>query len=164
MRIVRVIVRTAAIAAVLAGCGGGEAGAPAGAGTITWKENGALHATSFASASRVKTVNSDMLQVAGGTASGIGIAFGVVVMPPPLAQTTYTFNGGTGYPIVSMSYQSGGSSSNVPTAISIVLTSLGATTGTSAAGTFTATLPLGNGTTKTLTDGKFDLALTVNSL
>jgi hypothetical protein len=164
------------ISAALAGCGGGgstaDGSATGTAGTggaaagklLTWKENGAAHMALVASAARVKSATSDIVQVSGGEGSGTALSFGVAVQPPPLAAGTYTFNGGTGYPIVSMSYGVGGVSSSIPTAISIVFTALGDTTGAHAVGTFTATLPFGDGTTKTITDGKFDLALTVNSI
>jgi hypothetical protein len=165
------------IVAALAGCGGGGGGTTDAASTgtagtggaaagklLTWKENGAAHAALVASAARVKSATSDIVQVSGGEASGTALSFGVAVQSPPLAAGTYTFNGGTGYPIVSMSYGVGGVSSSIPTAISIVFTALGDTTGSHAVGTFTATLPFGDGTTKTITDGKFDLTLTVNSI
>jgi hypothetical protein len=162
------------LAVALAGCGGGggatdggAAGTSGGAGTgklLSWKENGVAHSALVASAARVKSAASDILQVSGGESSGTALSFGVAMQPPPLEVKTYDFNGGTGYPIVSMSYGVGGVSSSVPTAISIVFTALGDTTGSHAAGTFTATLPFGDGTTKTITDGKFDLTLTVNSI
>jgi hypothetical protein len=166
--------RALVLAVALAGCGGGggatdggTAGTGGGAGTgklLTWKENGVAHTALVASAARVKSATSDILQASGSDAAGTALSFGVVVQPPPLALTTYDFNGGAGYPIVSMSYNAGGVTSSVPTAISIVFTALGDTTGSHAAGTFTATLPHGDGTTKTITDGKFDLTLTVNSI
>lgn len=177
MRGMNIMCGTLAIAATLGGCGGSAGGSADGGGTgtagtggavglgaLTWKEGGNTHATLIASAARVKSATSDMLQVSGGEASGSGIAFGVVVMPPPLAPATYTFNGGVGYPIISMSYQTGGASSTAPTAASIVLTTLGETTGTRAVGTFTGTLSFPGGATKTVTDGKFDVALTVSTL
>ncbi len=165
-----------ALALLLAGCGSsggspdastGGAGTggqgPGSAGTMTWKENGAARSAYFATAARVKSATSDMLQAVGSDTAGNGIAFGVVVMTPPLSPASFTC-GGAGYPIVTMTYTAGPASSTVPTACSFTITSLGDAAGTHAVGTFSGTLPLDNGMTKTITDGKFDLAQTVNSL
>lgn len=163
------------IAVALAGCGGGSGsadgsamgtagtGGPAGQGTLTWKEAGTMHTALIASATRTKSAALDVLMITGGEASNTGVGFNVAVQPPPLAAGTFTFNPAGGYPIVSASYQANGVSATAPTAVSIDLTVLGDTTGTHAVGTFSATFSFPGGTTKTVTDGKFDLALTVSS-
>jgi hypothetical protein len=162
------------LAALLVGCGGSDGppsgmtgsagtGGPAGGGTMTWKENGAARSSSFGSASRVKSASSDMLQIVGSDTSGNAIAFGVVVMTPPLGPASFNCGGG-GYPIVTMTYTAGSASSTIATACSIEITSVGDDMGSHAVGTFSGTLPLDNGTTKTITDGKFDLAQQVRSL
>jgi hypothetical protein len=164
-----------AVAALAAGCGGSDGGMGSpdgggsggagglGMGTITWKENGAAKTTLFAAAARVMSAQSDMVQISGGTPDPTGIAFGVAVKPPPLVPGTYACFGGS-YPIVSISYQSKGASSGAMGSCSIVISTVGDVAGSHITGTFTATLPLDNGTTKTLTDGKFDLSQTVNSI
>ena len=160
-------------AALTAGCGGsggplpdgggsGGAGGP-GMGTMTWKENGAAKASAFASAARVGSAQSDMVQVTGSNGDPTALSFGVTVKPPPLVPGTYACFGAS-YPIVSISYLSKGASSGVMGACSIVISTVGDVAGSHITGTFTATLPLDNGTTKTLTDGKFDVAQTVNSI
>jgi hypothetical protein len=156
-------------AAFAAGCGGSSpAGSSMGPGEtgsgieLTWKENGTAHGAQYPSAVRI-TSTRDMLQIAGGEAGGTGIAFGVVAMPPPLALGTFAC-GGAGYPIVTISYTVGTTSSTIATACSVTLTTLGDTTGSHVTGTFSATLPFSDGTTKTLTEGKFDLMQTVSSL
>jgi hypothetical protein len=158
------------VVAALAGCGGGMATPTGGGGTgglgmgtFTWKENGAAKTASFAAAARVKSAQSDMVQITGSNGDPIGLSFAVAVKPPPLVPGTYACFGAA-YPIVSISYQSGGASSGAMGSCSIVISTLGDAAGSHVMGTFTATLPLDNGMTKTLTDGKFDLAQTVNSI
>jgi hypothetical protein len=166
----------AAVAALAVGCGGSDGGMGSlpdgggsggagglGMGTMTWKENGAAKTSSFAAAARVKSAQSDMVQITGSNGDPTALSFGVVVKPPPLVPGTYACFG-AGYPIVSISYLSGGASSGAMGACSIVISTVGDVAGSHITGTFTATLPLDNGTTKTLTDGKFDLAQTVNSI
>jgi hypothetical protein len=164
---------TLVLAATLAaGCGGSAGGmgslpdgggGGAGMGTMTWKENGATKTSSFASAARVTSAQSDMVQVTGSNGDPTALSFGVAVKPPPLVPGTYACFGAS-YPIVSMTYLSKGASSGAMGSCSIVISTVGDVAGSHITGTFTATLPLDNGTTKTLTDGKFDLALTVNSI
>jgi hypothetical protein len=161
-----------AVATLAAGCGGdGAMGSPTGAagmgglgvGTLTWKENGVAKQASFAAAARVGSATSDMVQITGSNADPTGLSFGVVVKPPPLGPGAYACFGAS-YPIVSISYTSGTASSGASGSCSIVISTVGDVAGSHITGTFTATLPLGNGTTKTLTDGKFDVAQTVNSI
>jgi hypothetical protein len=104
-----------------------------------------------------------MVQITGSNGDPTALSFGVAVKPPPLVPGTYACFGGS-YPIVSISYLSKGASSGVMGSCSIVISTVGDVAGSHITGTFTATLPLDNGTTKTLTDGKFDLSQTVNSI
>jgi hypothetical protein len=134
-------------------------------GTLTWKEGGAMHTAIYPTAARVKTSTSDGLQFAGGEASGTAIALGVLArMPPALVLGTYSCadNAG-GMTIVSASYTMGATSSGAAQSCTIGITELGDATGTRAKGTFSATLPFGSAL-KEITEGKFDLSLTVNSI
>jgi hypothetical protein len=163
----------AAAAIVVVGCGsqggttldnghGGNFGT-SGAGTLTWKDSGTMHTALFPSAARVKSSVSDMVQVTGGDSTGAAVAFGVGETPPLVAGSYTCGDRGAGRRVVSISYGFGGASSVIPTC-AIEITSLGETTGTRIIGAFTATLPFDNGTTRIITDGKFDVALTVSSL
>jgi hypothetical protein len=165
-----------AVAALAAGCGGTNGGmgslpdgggsggtSGGGMGTMTWKENGAAKTSAFSAAARVMSAQSDMVQITGSNGDPTAISFGVSVKPPPLVPGTYACFGAS-YPIVSISYLSKGASSGVMGACSIVISTVGDVAGSHITGTFTATLPLDNGMTKTLTDGKFDVAQTVNSI
>ncbi|HXI54446.1 MAG TPA: hypothetical protein VNO55_00175 [Polyangia bacterium] len=163
-------------AALAAGCGGSSGGTGTspdgggsggagglGMGTITWKENGATKTSSFASAARGKSAQLDMVQVTGSNGDPTALSFGIAMKPPPLVPGTYACFGAS-YPIVSISYLSKGASSGAMSSCSIIISTVGDVAGSHITGTFTATLPLDNGTTKTLTDGQFDLAQTVNSI
>ena len=157
-----------ALAAVLsagaAGCGsgkstgggGGSGGGGGNNGTVSWKDDGVLHQTSFATASLVASSGINILQIAGGEANGIGIAFGVTAMP---AVTVGEFQcgpaaDGGAYPITSFSYTAPGvdplfQSCNVDLA----------TLGTAVSGTFSAVFTKTAGGTKAITDGTFNLPL-----
>jgi hypothetical protein len=163
-----------ALVAAAAGCGGSSAsgghpdgGGLPGGGTFTWKDGGTLHAASFASGARSTTHSADLVQITGSDA-GAAVSFSVTLMPPPLLTGAYPcgtsgVNGaGTGT-IVSIDYTVGSASSLAPTC-AITLASFGAATGAHATGTFSATVPFSDGTTRTITDGVFDVPLTVSSL
>jgi hypothetical protein len=150
-----------------AGCGSSSAsnpdggGAP-GTGTISWQDDGVAHHTSFASASLVTSSGLQILQIAGGEASGVGIALGVSAKP---AVGTGTFQCGVGdaggYPIVSFSYTATGVDP-LYQSCTVSITALGAAKGEHATGTFSAVLNKTGGGTKALTAGAFDLVLTVS--
>jgi hypothetical protein len=149
------------LALAMAGCGssdGGAApdgGAPGGTGGgLTWLDNGTRHTALYPSAARVTSAMLDMVQVAGGEASGVGIAFGVS-MPPPLVPGSYPCGVSGNRIIVSFSYANAGVSSSC----TVTITSVGAATGGRATGTFSAVF----GATM-ITGGTFDLPLTVNKL
>lgn len=144
--------------------GGGGGGGATGSGNFTWKDGATLHTALFASGSRVKSASLDLVQITGSD-SGSGVSFGVTLMPPPLVTGSYACsdNGaGTGR-TVSIDYTVGGASSLAPTC-AITMTTLGDATGTKVSGTFSATVPFSDGTTRTITEGKFDVSLTVSSI
>ena len=91
------------------------------------------------------------------------MSFGVATAMPPL--TTGTFACGVTSataPFASLSYT--GNSSSLAATCSITLTTLGATTGSHATGTFTGSIALDSGGTAVITDGVFDVMLTVSNL
>lgn len=153
-------------AAALAGCGSGgggpasgnhnDAGGTPGSGQLTWSYDGANHAAGFATASLVRGGTQDFLQIAGGEATGAGIAFGVV-SPSPLMPGHYTCaQSGTGRIIVSFVYTSPGVGP-VTQACTIDITTVGTTGAAHAVGMFSATVPLDAGGTRDITNGSFDL-------
>jgi hypothetical protein len=146
--------------------GGGGLGGASGNGTFRWKEAGTQHTASFAAAAGVKSANLDMVQVTGSNANSEGVSFGVGMMTPPLVAGGYACSDsatvGSGR-IVSIAYTLGAASSLAPTC-AITVTTLGETTGTRVTGTFSATVPFDDGTTHTITDGVYDVSLTVSSL
>ena len=147
-----------------AGCGStGNGAGPDGSGTpvgggLTWKDNGAAHSALFPSAALVRSATLDLLEIAGGDAN-LAVALGVGVNPPPLAAGSYTC-GGAGYPIVSLGYT--GEDGHM-LACSVDLASVGLQTGAHVIGTFSGSVSVTGGAVKTITDGKFDLALNVAS-
>ena len=165
----------AAVAVLAGGCGSsgnrGDGGVtadgnfPSGTGTLTWKDNGTMHAALFATGSRVVTATLDYLQVAGGESAGMtGLSFGVAT-PPMLAPGPFACSeAGMNGRIVSFAYETGGSNSSVPTACTVDLTMLGESSGTRAKGSFSAVVTLDDGSARTITDGVFDVALVVSAL
>jgi hypothetical protein len=107
-------------------------------------------------ASRVKNGTTDALDV-GANASGVALGMGAFAVSRALR--TGTFACGDDVFAASVTYVGGGAASGVPLSCTVVITAIGET-GARAAGTFSATLPLDNGTTKVITNGKFDIPLT----
>ena len=145
--------------------GGGnmnDGGGTSGSGAISWKDNGTTMTSSFAAAARVKSANQDMVQITGSNSSGVGISFAVSTTPP-LIPGSYTCGIGANQEIVSFSYVMGSAGGNTPTC-TVDIDAIGDATGTKVTGTFSASVPLDNGMTKTVTGGVFDVAQVVNSL
>jgi hypothetical protein len=161
-----------AIAIAGAGCGssggGGDGGnmndggVPSLSGAISWKDNGAATTTTFAAAARVKSATLDMVQVTGSNSGGTGLSFAVAT-PPPLVPGSYSCGIGANMEIVSFAYTVGSASGNVFTC-AVDIETIGEAAGTKVTGTFSATVPLDNGMTRTITGGVFDVAQTVSSL
>jgi hypothetical protein len=159
----------------LVGCGGGAGGSPdggggagaggaSGGGTMTWKEGGVLHTAIYPSGARVKSAQLDMVQVSGGDAGGAAVSFGVSMKPPLTVGTFSCGVVGASGPIVSLAYVSKSATTSGGATCTITLTTVGDTTGTHAIGTFSASTPLSTGTTAVITEGKFDVPLTVSSI
>jgi hypothetical protein len=154
-----------------AGCGSGGSGTSrdgsggdgsSGSGTLSWQDDGAAHATTFGTASLVTSSGLQILQVAGGEASGIGIAFGVSAKPA-VGLGTFQCGLGTaaGYPITSFSYTAPGVDA-LYQSCTVSVTALGAADGERATGSFSAVLTKTAGGTKAITGGVFDLPLNVS--
>jgi hypothetical protein len=138
------------------GGGGGSGGGGGGNGVMSWKDDGVLHQTSYATASLVASSGIQILQIAGGEASGIGIALGVTAMP---AVTVGAFQcgpaaDGGAYPITSFSYTAPGVDPLFQSCTVAV-----ETLGTAVSGTFSAVLTKTAGGTKAITEGSFNLPL-----
>ncbi len=153
-----------------AGCGssvagnspdGGGGGGASGNGTLTWQDDGVAHQALFPSASLVSSSGLQILQIAGGEASGIGIAFGVSAKPTVGLGTFQCGPAAGGYPITSFSYTATGVAA-LYESCTVSITALGAAKGERASGTFSAVLDKTAGGTKAITAGVFDIALTVS--
>lgn len=160
----------ATLLAGAAGCGssapsntdGGGGGGASGTGTISWQDDGVARHASFASASLVTSSGLQILQIAGGEGSGIGIAFGVSAKPAVgLGAFQCGLGDAGGYPITSFSYTATGVDALYQSCM-VDITALGAASGTRASGTFSAVLNKTGGGTKAITAGVFDIALTVS--
>ena len=161
-----------ALAAVATGCGssgngaasndGGGGGGASGSGTLTWQDDGAAHQALFASATLVTSSGLQIVQIAGGEAGGIGIAFGVSSKP---AVSIGTFQCGpganAGYPITSFSYTATGVDA-LYQSCTVSVATLGAASGERVTGSFSAVLNKTAGGTKAITAGAFDVPLTVS--
>ena len=102
----------------------------------------------------------DLLQISGGEPTGIGISFGVAATPP-LGPTTVACNMTGMRPFVSFSYTG---TDPVWDSCSVTVSTLVLTGTTRATGTFEAVFTKTGGGTKTLSDGSYDLPMTVQSL
>ncbi|HEY4188767.1 MAG TPA: hypothetical protein VGP07_27110 [Polyangia bacterium] len=160
------------MAASLLGCGsggapgglrGGAGGTTAtGSGSMTWKDDGAAHGASFATGVLARTSVTDLLEVSGADTAGMAIAFALST-PTPIAAAPFTCaQVGTNGIIVSLVYTTTGNATNSTQSCAINLATVGTTTGAHAIGTFSAVIALTAGGTKTLSDGQFDLPLTVS--
>jgi hypothetical protein len=166
----RITASFALLCAIAAGCGSGggtandgavsgDGAGPLGGGVMTWKEGGTPHTAQFATAAFAHSASLDLLNVVG-SEPNLGLAFGIGAKPPPLVTGQYAC-GGTGYPIVSLTYT--GTEGQMFTC-AIDLTALGATAGSHAVGTFSATLGVAGGGSKVITEGRFDVPMTVSTL
>jgi hypothetical protein len=144
------------------GGGGGSAGAPSG-DVFTWKESGTLHTATLAGASLVKGGPAETMTIIGGDASGTAVTLGLSTPAPPLTPGSFDCGAVSNTePTALMSYTNN-DSSQIATC-TIVLSTLGDTTGSRATGTFSGTVPLKAGGSATITNGVFDVTLTVNNL
>ena len=146
------------------GNGGGCGSAGAGSGDVfTWNANGTLHTATIAGASRVKSAPSDTITIIGGDASGTAVTLGVTMPVPPLAPGSFACAPvSTTEPTAMMSYTNN-DNSQMETC-TIILSTVGDTTGSRATGTFSGTVPLKSGGSATITNGVFDVTLTVTNL
>jgi hypothetical protein len=143
------------------GGGGGSAGAASG-DVFTWEESGTLHTATLAGASRVKSAPSDTITIIGGDASGTAVTLGVTTPVPPLTPGSFACGAiSNTEPTALMSYTNN-DSSQMETC-TIVLSTVGDTTGSRATGTFSGTVPLKSGGSATITNGVFDVTLTVTN-
>ncbi len=148
------------------GGGGGSGGNGGGGGStgdiFTWKESGTLHTATIAGGSRVKSAASDTIQIIGGDAAGTAVTLGVSTPVPPLTPGSFACRPTSGTePSAFMSYTNNGGGEETCT---IVLSTFGDATGSRATGTFSGTVPLASGGSAVITDGVFDVTLTVTNL
>ncbi|HEY5450850.1 MAG TPA: hypothetical protein VIQ54_18980 [Polyangia bacterium] len=143
------------------GGGGGSAGGASG-DVFTWKESGTLHVATIAGASRVRSAASDAITIIGGDAAGTAVTTGMATAVPPLMPGSFACGpSNTTAPFALLSYSHNGSGQ---TECTFVLSTLGETTGSRATGTFSGSVPLESGGSAVITEGVFDVMLTVNNL
>jgi len=157
-----------ALAGGAAGCGssnsspdgGGHGGASGanGGNNISWQDDGTAYGTAYGTGSLVTSSGIQILQVAGGTSGGIGIALGVTGMPSVGAGTYTCGPADGGYPITSFSYTATGVE---PLFVSCTI-NVSALGGGRTAGTFAAVLNKSAGGTKAITNGTFDVPLALS--
>jgi len=142
--------------------GGGTGGTTSSGGSMTWKQNGQAHTAAFASGSRAISTASDFAQFVG-SESTVAVSFGVATAAPPLTTgTTACGVSSATAPFASFSYT--GNSTGLASSCTITLTTLGDVTGSHATGTFSGSISLDSGGTAEITDGVFDVTLTVSNL
>lgn len=159
----------AALFAGAAGCGSSAASTPDGSGqggtsgsaTLSWQDDGVAHQALTASASLVTSSGFQILQIAGGEASSIGIAFGVTSNSTVGTGSFQCGPAAGSFPITSFSYTATGVEA-LYQSCTVSITALGAAKGEHASGTFSAVLNKTGGGTKAITAGVFDIALTVS--
>jgi hypothetical protein len=143
--------------------GGGGSGGAASGDVFTWKESGTQHTATLAGASRVNSASSEKINIIGGDASGTAVTLGVATLVPPLTPGSFACGAVSNTePTALMSYTNNDSSQMAT--CTIVLSTVGDTTGSRARGTFSGTVPLRSGGSATITDGVFDVTLTVTNL
>jgi hypothetical protein len=148
----------------LAGCGtgaassgdGGNGGGVAGAGgsRLTWLDDGVAQTANLAIASRMLGSKSDFLEIIGSEASGTGIT--LTVSGPPTLGGTYDCGGDAGA-YVAITY----TGTTHAQSCTISVTSAGMKAGANAAGKFSAVLVTTGGAIKALTEGSFDVPVTI---
>jgi hypothetical protein len=165
------LVTTLALAST--GCGGGgsgtpgpgDGGVPPGSGTLNWLDDGARKNAVSPSAALARSSLMDYLQVTGSVAGGnAAVSFGVAATPPITPDTILCGGpGGTGQrPFASVGYTSG--TDPIATSCSVTISTIVLTDPPHVTGTFEAVFPKTGGGTKTISDGHFDLAMTVSSI
>ena len=110
----------------------------------------------------MKSSPAESMAIVGADAAGIAVTLGLTTPVPPLAPGSFTCGAVSNtQPTASMSYTNN-DGSQMPTC-TIVLSTLGDTTGLRATGTFSGTVPLKSGGSAMITEGVFDVTLTVNN-
>jgi hypothetical protein len=151
--------------AVTLGCGGGGNGGNgsgnggstgATSGGMSWVQDGARHTAMFVTGQRTVDARTDYLQIMAMDASE-EIALEVST-PPPLAPGMYKCGPATVERIIVTFTTSGALQT-----CAIDIGAVGAQSGDHATGTFSATVTLPGGQASTITDGVFDVTLSVTS-
>jgi hypothetical protein len=148
------LIALAPLVALMA-CGGSTGG---GAG-MSWVDGGSRRTATFASGARTISSMTDLFQVTGSEPSGTALSLGVA-MVPPLVPGTYACGVTQTRTVTTFA----SNDSNVFEGCTIGVASIGATTGEHVTGTFSGTLTLMGGGRRVITDGTFDVPLTVTSL
>jgi hypothetical protein len=131
-----------------------------GGGKLNWLDDGTRQNAVFAAAAMARSSMLDLLQITGSTANGAAAtSFGVAAMPPLGLGAVACGTGG--YPFSTITYSPGAES--VYTSCSVTVSTLVLTGTPHVSGKFEAVFPKTGGGTKTISDGTFDLPLTVTT-
>jgi hypothetical protein len=142
------------------GCGGGGGGAGAGR-HITWQNDGTTIKAVVTLASRDMQGTSDFLNLLGSNPTA-GITIVVSAIGRPLGAETFVCNQTASDQTVSFDYtEADGGTLPATASCTVAVTQVGALNGPSATGTFSAVLNLRNGGPKAITNGSFNVPISM---
>jgi hypothetical protein len=143
---------------IVVGCGGNGSG---GAQGMTWDDDGTAVKPIGAKATMASTGGSDTYTITGTNLNGGSVVVAMTAATPISAQT-FVCGQTTSGQTVGISYiDSDGGINIVEQSCTVVLTQVGKMGGPSVVGTFDAVLTLQAGGTKTISNGKFNLPITM---
>jgi len=147
------------LSAALGGCG--SSSSSSGGRHITWKDDGTSQSAIVTLAQRTMQGTSDYLNLLG-TNSSVGITIVVGTTGRALGAETFMCNQTTSDQTVTLTY-SDADGGTLPTtqSCSVKVTQPGALNGASATGTFSAVFNLDGGGTKSITEGSFNVPISM---
>jgi hypothetical protein len=146
------------LSAAMMGCGGGDSG---GGRHITWKDDGTSEKAIVTLAMRGMQGTSDYLNLLG-TNSSVGITIVVGATGRSLGAETFTCNQTASDQTVTLTY-SDADGGTLPTiqGCTVAVTQAGVLSGGPATGTFSAVFNLASGGTKSITEGSFNVPISM---
>jgi len=146
--------------ACVLGCGSGGGAKPSTVRQMSWKDDGVLVTAASAMASLSTEGDRQYLRITG-TDFSVGVSLAVAT-PTPLSPQPFVCGQTTAGQTVYVSYNEpdGGVLTATPTC-TVDVTQVGAVGGAPAIGTFQATVTTPDGATKVLSNGSFNLPLTM---
>jgi hypothetical protein len=140
------------------GCGGGGGG---GTRHMTWKDDGTQETAIVAQAQRTMQGTSDFLNLLG-TNTSVGMTIVVSATGRSLGAETFDCNQTAADQGVNLTYSDADGGSLLTTqSCTVAVTQPGVLNGASATGTFSAVFNLPGGGTKSITDGSFNIPISM---